>query len=224
MVCSRSVLGSGAERFTSGRPIDWLSGLAQNAIRDMIGLSPGDLGRRRAVWQAPGGYPEMRRFPVRQRPGWFRGHARTTIERDVVELSGIWKIAEIGQLLRLLAARTACELVMQGVIDDSPLERQAQFATITRGLRRSSWSPPCPPGHATPHPPGAKKAGNVPHRTRARRLAARLGGLEAGLGLGDDLPGPRDDRQQPPIIGPQVASQKCPSSFVVSSRRLRPGR
>jgi len=33
----------------------------------------------------------------------------------------------MGQLLRLSAARTGCELVMQGIIDDAPLERQAVY-------------------------------------------------------------------------------------------------
>jgi uncharacterized protein len=74
-----------------------------------------------------GGYPEVQRLPGRQRPGWFRDYVRTTIERDVVQLSGIRKAAEMGQLLRLFAARTGCELVMQGIIDDAPLERQAVY-------------------------------------------------------------------------------------------------
>jgi predicted AAA+ superfamily ATPase len=33
----------------------------------------------------------------------------------------------MNQLLRLFAARTGCELVMQGIIDDAPLERQAVY-------------------------------------------------------------------------------------------------
>jgi predicted AAA+ superfamily ATPase len=33
----------------------------------------------------------------------------------------------MGQLLRLFAARTGCELVMQGIIDDARLERQAVY-------------------------------------------------------------------------------------------------
>jgi len=74
-----------------------------------------------------GGYPEVRRLTARQRPGWFRDYVLTTIERDVVQLSGIRKVAEMGQLLRLFAARTGCELVMQGIIDDAPLERQAVY-------------------------------------------------------------------------------------------------
>lgn len=74
-----------------------------------------------------GGYPEVQQLTARQRPGWFRDYVRTTIERDVVELSGIRKVAEMGQLLRLFAARTGCELVMQAVINDAPLERQAVY-------------------------------------------------------------------------------------------------
>ena len=89
---------------------------------------PSGLDRRGLLERVcTGGYPEVHRLPVRQRPGWFRDYVRTTIERDVVELSGIRKVAEMGQLLRLLAARTAGELVMQSVIDDSPLERQAVY-------------------------------------------------------------------------------------------------
>jgi len=89
---------------------------------------PGEISRRELLERVcAGGYPEVHRLPARQRPGWFRDYVRTTIERDVVEMSGIRKVAEMGQLLRLLAARTGCELVMRSVIDDSTLERQAVY-------------------------------------------------------------------------------------------------
>lgn len=89
---------------------------------------PGGLDRRGLLERAcAGGYPEVHRLLPRQRPSWFRDYVRTTIERDIVEMSGIRKVAEMGQLLRLFAARTSCELVMQSVIDDSPLERQAVY-------------------------------------------------------------------------------------------------
>jgi predicted AAA+ superfamily ATPase len=87
------------------------------------GLGRDDLLGRVCV----GGYPEVQALPLRQRAGWFRDYVRTTIERDVVELSGIRKVAEMGQLLRLLAARTGCELVMQSLVGDSTLERQAVY-------------------------------------------------------------------------------------------------
>ena len=89
---------------------------------------PGRFSRRDLLERAcTGGYPEVRRLAARERPGWFRDYVLTTIERDVVQLSGIRKVAEMGQLLRLFAARTGCELVMQGIIDDAPLERQAVY-------------------------------------------------------------------------------------------------
>jgi predicted AAA+ superfamily ATPase len=89
---------------------------------------PGRFSRRDLLERAcTGGYPEVHRLAARERPGWFRDYVLTTIERDVVQLSGIRKVAEMGQLLRLLAARTGCELVMQGIIDDAPLERQAVY-------------------------------------------------------------------------------------------------
>ena len=72
----------------------------------------------------PGSPPAPAARPARVVQGLHQGY---TIQRDVVELSGIRKVNEMEQLLRLLAARTGCELVMQGLIDDSPLERQAVY-------------------------------------------------------------------------------------------------
>jgi predicted AAA+ superfamily ATPase len=115
--------------FTQGE----LAGRADSFIDTVLGdpgaiarYRPSAIDRRELIRRlCVGGYPEVQRLPDRQRPGWFRDYVRTTIERDVVELSGIRKVAEMGQLLRLFAARTGCELVMQNVIDDAPLERQA---------------------------------------------------------------------------------------------------
>jgi predicted AAA+ superfamily ATPase len=93
-----------------------------------------------------GGYPEVHQLPVPQRAAWFRDYVRTTIERDVVELSGIRKVPEMNQLLRLFAARTGCELVMQNIINDSSLERQAVYdhrawlETIYLVCTLPSWS------------------------------------------------------------------------------------
>lgn len=89
---------------------------------------PSGIDRRELLERiCAGGYPEVHELPASQRPGWFRDYVRTTIERDVVEMSGIRKVAEMGQLLRLLAARSGCELVMQGLIADSALDRQAVY-------------------------------------------------------------------------------------------------
>lgn len=117
--------------FTQGE----LAGVGDRFV-DAVLQDPKELGRyrpsglrRRELLErvCTGGFPEVHQLPVRQRPGWFRDYVRTTIERDVVEMSGIRKVAEMGQLLRLFAARTGCELVMQGLINDAPLERQAVY-------------------------------------------------------------------------------------------------
>jgi len=89
---------------------------------------PSGLDRRGLLERVcAGGYPEVHRLQPRDRAGWFRDYVRTTIERDVVELSGIRRVSAMDQLLRLIAARTGCELVMQGLIDDAPLDRQAVY-------------------------------------------------------------------------------------------------
>lgn len=89
---------------------------------------PGGVSRRDLLERiCVGGYPEVQRLPARDRSGWFRDYVMTTIQRDVVQVSGIRKVPELTQLLRLFAARTGCELVMQSVVDDAPLERQAVY-------------------------------------------------------------------------------------------------
>jgi predicted AAA+ superfamily ATPase len=117
--------------FTRGELAGVADGFIDAVLADPAALGrygAGDLDRRELLQRVcTGGYPEVHQLPARQRPGWFRDYVRTTIERDVVELSGIRKVAEMGQLLRLFAARTGCELVMQSVIDDAPLERQAVY-------------------------------------------------------------------------------------------------
>jgi predicted AAA+ superfamily ATPase len=113
-----------------------IAGTAGNFIESVLdgtpALSehrPSSLRRRdRLERVCAGGYPEVHQLPVPQRAGWFRDYVRTTIERDVVEPSGIRKVPEMNQLLRLFAARTGCELVMQSIIKNSSL-----------GSRPSEW-------------------------------------------------------------------------------------
>lgn len=112
-------LGGTADRFVDG---------VFSGVDALAAYRPGGIGRRELLERVcAGGYPEVQRLPASARAGWFRDYVRTTIERDVVELSGIRKVAEMGQLLRLLAARSGCELVMQNVVEDSALERQAVY-------------------------------------------------------------------------------------------------
>jgi len=112
-----------------------LAGVADRFVdvifTDVAGLAeyrPSGMSRRELLERVcAGGYPEVHELSAGQRAGWFRDYVRTTIERDVVEMSGIRKVTEMGQLLRLLAARSGCELVMESLIEDSALERQAVY-------------------------------------------------------------------------------------------------
>lgn len=111
----------------SGRPDQFVDRALMGAAA-FADYQPGRFSRRDLLERVcAGGYPEVQQLTAGQRQAWFRDYVRTTIERDVVELSGIRKVAEMGQLLQLFAARTGCELVMQAVIDDAPLERQAVY-------------------------------------------------------------------------------------------------
>lgn len=117
--------------FTQGELSGRVDGFVDAVLHDPASLHtwrPKRVDRRDMLQRlCVGGYPEVQRLTDRQRSGWFRDYVRTTIERDVAELSGIRKVSEMAQLLRLFAARTGNELVMQNVIDDAPLERQAVY-------------------------------------------------------------------------------------------------
>ncbi len=116
---SQGELGRRHDRF-----VDLIfTGISTLADHRLSGLTREELIERVCI----GGYLEVHALSPRQRAGWFRDYVRTTVERDVVELSGIRKVAELHQLLRLLAARSGCELVMQSLVGDSALERQAVY-------------------------------------------------------------------------------------------------
>jgi predicted AAA+ superfamily ATPase len=70
---------------------------------------------RRAV---AGGYPEACMLPERARRGWFSNYVRTVTQRDITELTGARRADQLPRLLRLLAARTANELVLADVHRD----------------------------------------------------------------------------------------------------------
>lgn len=74
-----------------------------------------------------GGFPEAQRLSATDRSAWFHDYVATILRRDIVEMSGIRKVRETEELLRLFAARTGGELVMQSVITAAPLERAAVY-------------------------------------------------------------------------------------------------
>ena len=68
-----------------------------------------------------GGFPEALTLSRRARRAWFRDYVRTITQRDIVELTGARRARHLPKLLSLLAARTACELVMTKVHDAADL-------------------------------------------------------------------------------------------------------
>lgn len=74
-----------------------------------------------------GGYPEVASLSPRMRSRWFGDYVKTIIERDITEQFGLHKADELRQLLRLFAARTAGELVMQNVVADATVGKQTVY-------------------------------------------------------------------------------------------------
>lgn len=93
-----------------------------------------------------GGYPEVQSLSERQRDRWFESYIRMVIERDITGLGNIRRGGEVPRLLRLLAARSGSELVMQDVIRDVGLSRQtvydyvALLRTVYLVLEVPAWS------------------------------------------------------------------------------------
>ena len=58
-------------------------------------------------------------MPPQARQLWFRDYLRTVIQRDIKDLSGARRTQDLPKLLKLLAARTAGELVVRNLHDDT---------------------------------------------------------------------------------------------------------
>ncbi len=78
-------------------------------------LSTGDYIERACT----GGFPEAISMPPQARQQWFRDYLRTVIQRDIKDLSGARRTQDLPKLLKLLAARTAGELVVKNLHDDT---------------------------------------------------------------------------------------------------------
>lgn len=79
-----------------------------------------------------GGYPEVVRRPTpSKRNNWFKGYIQTLLTRDVQDLSGIERIAQLPILLNILAARAG------GLLNVSELSRSSQIplTTLNRYLK-----------------------------------------------------------------------------------------
>ena len=64
------------------------------------------------------GYPEVLGLSATDRRRWFDAYVRTTVSRDIVELTGARRAAELPRLLRIIAARTAGGFVLQDIHRD----------------------------------------------------------------------------------------------------------
>ncbi|MGH3114629.1 MAG: ATP-binding protein, partial [Gaiellaceae bacterium] len=64
---------------------------------------------------ARGGFPEARLRTGRRRDRWFESYLKTTVERDLRELSDARKLEEVPRLLRVLAARAANVFVARNI-------------------------------------------------------------------------------------------------------------
>lgn len=135
-----------------------------------------------------GGFPEAHVLPSEDRDDWFDGLVRTVTQRDITALTNARRSNEIPRLLRLLAARTASELVVSQIHADSGLGRDATadyigFLEMTYMVHKvPAWS------------------GNFTNRARRTPKTYVLdSGLAAHL-LGGDVDGlsvPEDQRRGP---------------------------
>ncbi|MDP3935577.1 MAG: ATP-binding protein [Alphaproteobacteria bacterium] len=79
-----------------------------------------------------GGYPEVvRRSTPAKRNSWFKGYIQTLLTRDVQDISGIERSAQLPILLNILASRVG------GLLNASELSRSSQIplTTLTRYLK-----------------------------------------------------------------------------------------
>jgi predicted AAA+ superfamily ATPase len=79
-----------------------------------------------------GGYPEVvRRSTVSKRNSWFKGYLQTLLTRDVQDVSGIERLAQLPILLNILSARIG------GLLNSSELSRSSQIplTTLNRYLK-----------------------------------------------------------------------------------------
>ena len=62
-----------------------------------------------------GGFPEAVAMAPQTRQTWFRDYLRTVIQRDIKDLSGARRTLALPRLVKLVAARTAGELVVENL-------------------------------------------------------------------------------------------------------------
>ncbi len=155
----RFLLTGSANVVTSRRVKDALTGrmetirlwpLAQSEIRGASGnfvdalfaaapprVSGAVVGRDAFVGvAAAGGYPEARTRSGRRRERWFASYLETTLDRDLRDLSDARRLAEVPQLLRLLAAQAANILSYRSLASRTSLNHETvrEYVTLLEGI------------------------------------------------------------------------------------------
>jgi uncharacterized protein len=94
-----------------------------------------------------GGFPAIHTLPTdRLRAAWFEDYRRTLITRDLTQLSAIRQVDDLPKLVQVLAARTAQELNVASVANDSGVNAEtlrsylALLETIYLHHRLPAWS------------------------------------------------------------------------------------
>lgn len=70
-----------------------------------------------------GGYPEANDLGAQARARWFQSYLQTIVSRDVPQIARGRHLSELPALVRMLAARTGQELVIESVSRESGIER-----------------------------------------------------------------------------------------------------
>ncbi len=132
----------------AGAPEHFVDRLFQDpdSLRELEGstLSPPDYVER----LCRGGFPEVQTITSeRIARRWFADYVRTVTQRDITDITNIRRAEELPRLLRLFAARTANEFVIQEIANDTQLGRDTLSEYL--GLLRMvylvhtvpAWSP-----------------------------------------------------------------------------------
>lgn len=96
-------------------------------------IRSGDLTRSELIERiCRGGYPEVQQRTPSRRGRWFDSYSTTTVQKVVQEIAELERLAEIPQLLRLCAARTATELNVASIANDLGIPARTASAYLTR--------------------------------------------------------------------------------------------
>lgn len=111
-------------------------------------FNSGDTTKRDYLDRAlAGGYPEAMARSGRRRDAWFASYVQTVVEREAPGIAASPRAAELPRLLRLVAARHAGLLNVQGIADDGQMARTSvnRYLDVLEAVfltaRLPAWTP-----------------------------------------------------------------------------------